>query len=166
MWIEINTMLSVIAMIFIAIVLSQILPFSMLLGFLLIISIGLIVFSDIIIGYQISHNHVNHLIDPMPPNHELCVLVDFSGNLDFVRTRKAPLGKREFVKYKKEASVINNGDFPIRCINGNHGFIGHESYDRNVNLLKAEALDKTPGDDIKEIVERLPMIEGEIDNGI
>lgn len=157
MWLEAKVLINGIGVIFIAIVMSQILFFNMLLGFLLIMSIGLVVFSDIIIGYAITHNHVNLLIDPMKPGHELCVLLDFSGNLDFIAARKGPLGTREFVKYRKEANVINDGTYQIRCINGNHGFIGHENYDRNVNLLKAEALDKLEGDDIKEIVEKLPM---------
>jgi hypothetical protein len=157
MWLEAKMMLSGIAIIFIAIVLSQIILLNMLLGFLLIVGIGLVFFSEIIIGYQVSRNHVNVLMDPMPPGYELCVLFDFSGNIDFLKVKKGPLGTREFVKYKKEANIINKGDYQIRCINGNHGFIGHENYPENINLLKAEALDKLPGDDIKEIVDKLPM---------
>ena len=149
-------MLSAIAVIFIAIVLSQIILLNMLLCFLLIVGIGLVFFSDIIIGYQISRNHLNVLMDPMPPGYELCVLFDFSGNLDFLKVKKGPLGTREFVKYKTEANIVNKGDYQIRCINGNHGFVGHEDYGENVNLLKVEALDKLPGDDIKEIVYNIP----------
>jgi len=161
MWLEAKVMLSMIAVIFIAIVLSQIILLNMLYGFLLIVGIGLVVFSDIIIGHQISRNHLNVLMDPMAPGYELCVLFDFSGNIDFLKVKKGPLSTREFVKYKKEANIINNGDFQIRCINGNHGFVGHEDYGRNVNLLKAEALDKLPGDNIKEIVDNLPMVKNE-----
>ena len=158
---EAKTLLSAIGIIFIAIVLSQIILYDMLLGFLLVMSIGLVVFSDILIGYQINRNHVNVLMDPMPSGYELCVLFDFGGNIDFLKVKKGPLGTREFVKYKKEANIINNGDYQIRCINGNHGFIGHEDYSQNVNLFKAEALDKLPGDDIKEIVDKLPMVKND-----
>ena len=161
MWMEAKTLLSAIGIIFIAIVLSQIILYDMLLGFLLVMSIGLVVFSDILIGYQINRNHVNVLMDPMPSGYELCVLFDFGGNIDFLKVKKGPLGTREFVKYKKEANIINNGDYQIRCINGNHGFIGHEDYGQNVNLFKAEALDKLPGDDIKEIVDKLPMVKND-----
>jgi len=164
MWVEANIMISGIAAIFIAVVLSQIILWNMMLGVLLFFSIGMIIFSLLLISYQIKHNHLDVLMDPLPASQELCVLVDFAGNIDFQRTRKAPLGKREFVKYHKEASIINKGDFPIRCINGNHGFFGHESYDQNVNLLKAEALDKLEGDDIKEIVSNLDMVRKEVDN--
>ena len=112
-------------------------------------------FGDVIIGYQIKHNHLDVIIDPCPQNHEICVLFDFGGNIDFILTRKAPLGTRQFVKYKKEATIINDGKYQVRFTNGNHGFIGHESYDKNVDLYKAEALDKLEGDDIQEIVDNL-----------
>lgn len=158
MWMEAKATLTVIGIIFVAIVLSQIILLNMLFGFLLIVSIGLFVFGDFLIGYQISRNHVNVLIDPISAGYELCVYLDFSGNIDFLKVKKGPLGKREFVKYKKEASIINNGDAQLRFINGNHGFLGHENYSRNVNIEKAEALDKLPGDDIKEAVKIIPMV--------
>lgn len=164
MWLEINALLGAVSIIFISIVLSQIILLNMMFGFLLIVGIFLIVFSNIIIGYQITRNHLNVLIDPVPPNHEVCVLFDFSGNIDFLVAKKAPLGKREFIKYKEEASVINNGDYQIRFINGNHGFIGHENYGQNVNLYKTEALGKMKGDDIKEIVDNLPLVHRDIKN--
>ena len=81
--------------------------------------------------------------------------------IDFVVTRKRPLGKREFVYYSNlqrtmsEASVINDGSYPVRTINGNPGFVAHESYDMNVDLYKAKALEKCEGDDIKEIYYRV-----------
>lgn len=158
MWMEAKAILTVFGIIFIAIVLSQIILVNMLLGFLLFMSIGLFVFSDFLIGYQITRNHVNVLIDPLPSGYELCVYLDFSGNIDFLKVKKGPLGKREFVKYKKEASIINSGDAQLRFINGNHGFLGHENYSKNVNIEKAEALDKLPGDNIKEAVKIIPMV--------
>lgn len=163
MWLEAKILLSIISMIFLAIVISQILFLNMLLGMLLFFTFGLIIMGDILIGYQIKHNHVDVLIDPLPAHQELCVLFDFSGNLDFIRTTKAPEGKREFVKYRKEASIINNGDYQIKTINGNRGFVGHESYDQSVNLYKAEALDKLPGDDIKEIVNNIDLVDAKVD---
>lgn len=157
MWLEAKLVLSIFALIFISIVMAQIILLNFFLGFLLLMGIGLVIMGDMLISYQIKHNHVDVLIDPCPPSHEICVLFDFSGNLDFIRSKKAPLGKREFVKYKKEASVINVGDYPLRFINGNHGFFGHESYDKNVNMMKAEALDKLEGDNIEEIMDNLSM---------
>ncbi len=157
MWLEAKIFFSIVAWVFIAIVLSQILLINILLSFLLLASIFLVFLGDLIIGYQIKHNHVDVIIDPCPSGFENCVLFDFSGNIDFFRVRKGPLGKREFIRYRKEASVINRGKYPIRFINGNHGFVGHESYDLDVDLYETEALDKLPGDDIKEIIDNLPL---------
>jgi len=157
MWLEAKILLSIVAMIFIAIVLSQLLFLNILYAFLLFAAIGLIVFSDMLIGYQIKHNHVDVLIDPCPAGSEICVLFDFSGNMDFLRTKKGPLGTRQFVRYKKEATIINDGKYQLRTINGNHGFVGHESYDKNVDLFKTEALDKLEGDNMEEIIDNLPM---------
>ena len=157
MWLEAKIVLSIVAMVFIAIVLSQILFFNMLFGFLLFAGIGMIVFGDILIGYQIKHNHLDVLMDPCPNGQEICILLDFSGNIDFLRTLKGPLGTRQFMRYKKEATVINDGSYQLRFINGNHGFVGHESYDKNVDLYKAEALDKLKGDNLEEIIDNLPM---------
>lgn len=157
MWVEAKILISIVAMVFIAIVLSQILLVNMLYGFLLFTAIGMIVFGDMLISYQIKHNHLDILMDPCPAGWEICVLFDFGGNIDFVRTRKGPLGTRQFMRYKKEASVINDGRYQVRFINGNHGFVGHESYDKNIDIYKAEALDRLPGDNMEEIIDNLPM---------
>ena len=157
MWVEAKIMLSIIAMVFIAIVMSQIVLFNVLLGFLLFAAIGIIVLGDMLISYQIKHNHLDVLLDPCPASKELCVLFDFGGNLDFVRCDKGPLGTRQFVRYKKEATIINDGRYQVRFINGNHGFVGHESYDKNVDLYKTEALDKLEGDTLEDIINKLPM---------
>jgi len=157
MYLEIKAIFSLISFIFIGIVLSQILFLDVLLAFLLIASIGLLFMGDMIIGYQITHNHLKPLMDPVPAGKELCILFNIGGMVDFVVTRKRPLGKREFVYYNyenrvmSESAVINDGSYPIRTINGNTGFIAHESYDMNVDLYEAKALEKCKGDDIKEI---------------
>ena len=82
-----------------------------------------------------------------------------SGNVDFVRTRKEAFDTRAFKRYGKNATIINNGDYQIRTHNGNKGFVGHEDFDQNVNLFHAEALDRLPGDNIKEIYKKLPHEE-------
>jgi len=156
MWVEVKILLGIVANVFIAIVLSQILFLNTLYGLLLFMAIGMVVFGDMLISYQIKHNHLDIVMDPCPSGYELCVLFDFGGHIDFVRTKKGPLGTREFVRYKKEATIINDGRYQVRFINGNHGFVGHESYDKNVDLYKAEALDKLPGDSLEEIVDNLP----------
>jgi len=156
MILEVKIIFSSIACILSAIVMMFVLVESLFLAFLLIMVIGFIFIGDLIIGFFITKNHLTPLLDPMKASEEICILFDFGGNVDFIKTIKGPLGKREFVKYKKEASIINDGSYQIHTINGNHGFVGHESYERNVSLKKAQALDKLEGDDIKEIYDNLP----------
>jgi len=161
MWLEVKICFSVFAMVFIAIVLTQLFFVDLLLTMLLFMSIGLILMGDLLIGAKIKYNHLDVLMDQCPSNQEICVLFDFSGNIDFIRTTKGPLGTRQFVRYRKEASIINDGRYQVRFINGNHGFVGHESYDKNVDLYKAEALDKLKGDSLDEIINKLPMVKSE-----
>ena len=156
MWLEAKTVLTSISVIMTSIVLFMIVFQYALLGFLLIVSIGLIIFSDILIGYQITRNHLRWLIDPLRPSEELCILFDHSGNVDFVRTKKAPYGTRQFVRYGKPATLINTGSYQIRTHNGNKGFVGHEDYEMSVNLIECDALDKCEGDNIIDIYNNLP----------
>jgi len=160
MWLEVKAMFSVIAIIFAAIVLSQIIMLNMLLGFLLIVTIGMIVIGDLFIGHKITSNHLDVLMNPVKADEEICILFTLSGMVDFVKTRKGPLGTRQFVYHKKEATIINDGSYPIRFVGGQRGFVGHENFDRNVDLYKAEALSKTPGNDVKEIFQKIKNREG------
>ena len=68
MWLEVKTVLTVVSFVFIAIVLSQLILVNMLLSFLLFMVMGLYLFGDIVIGYQISHKHLNVLLDPTRPD--------------------------------------------------------------------------------------------------
>lgn len=155
MWLEGKIILSIVSWVIIAIVISQLIYFQFLFAVLLLAAIFINFFGDLIIGYGIKSNHVDVLIDPNPTGHETVILCDFGGNVDFASVKKGPLGKREFVRYGKEASIINRGKYPIRLPNGNHGCIAHESYDLDVKPATCEALDKLKGDDIKEVVEHL-----------
>jgi len=71
--------------------------------------------------------------------------------LDLVITKKAPLGKREFIYHKKEASVINNGDDNFHTRSGTPGFFMVEGYDQNINVHNAKAMSEFEGRDVKEI---------------
>lgn len=164
MWLEVKIVFSVISMVFIAIVLSQIILLNFLLAFLLIASIGLIILGDMIIGYQIKHNHVDKLIDPCPAGRELGIVFTITGLLDFIWANKKPQGKREFVYHGEEAAYINNGDYPIHTINGNHGSLVHESHDENMNLFEAKAAERIVEDydtkNIKEVYTKAKLMEG------
>lgn len=156
MWLEVQALLSSIAIIMISIVLFPILFENVLFGFFLIIAIGLVIFSNIIIGYQITRNRLKWLIDPLGTDEELCILFDHSGNVDFVRTKKGPCDTRQFTRYGKPATIVNTGSYQIRTHNGNKGFVGHEDYEMNVNPIECEALDKCYGDNTVEIYNNLP----------
>ena len=138
MWMEVKTIFTIISAIFIGIVLSQILFLNFFLAFLLFIAIGLMVFGDMIIGWQIMRTHANRVIDKPPPGKVVIPLFTLTGLLDFVWADKKPYGKREFVYNKEEASLIDRGDYPIHMLNGGHGCIGLESCDENLNMFEAK----------------------------
>lgn len=153
MWLEVKAIFTLIALAMFGFAIAIALYFEFLIVFFLFIGIIFIILGDIVIGWKITAYHLKPLLDPLPPNSELCVYFDFSGNMDFLITSKGKEGTRRFVEYKKDATIINTGKYQIRAINGNHGFIGHEDYIFNADLIKAKALDEAEGDTIKEIYE-------------
>lgn len=152
MYLEVKAIVSGIAIVLNCIVIGYIILLNFFLGFILLISVFLIIFETLLIGYQISHNHLKVLMDPCGPDSEVCFYFDMGGDVDFIKAKKGPYNTRSFVKYNRVGTIINKGSYPIRLINGNKGFIGHEDYPEEVNLDEAEALDKQAGEDIKEIV--------------
>jgi hypothetical protein len=163
MWVEVKIFFSIIGNVFIAIVLSQIILFNMVLGMLLFMAMGIYVMGDMLICYQIKHNHVDKLIDPCPQGKELGVMFTLTGLLDFIWATKKPHGKREFVYHGEEASYINNGNYPIHTMNGNYGAIAHESHDENISLFEAKAAERISEDfntkDIKEVYIKAKKME-------
>ena len=157
MLMEIKAVMTVISMIFIAIVISQIIMVEggLILAVILFMAIGVHVFGDFIMGYFISRTHANRYMERPPSNKEVTLLYTLTGLIDFVWTEKKPHGKREFVYNKKEASVINKGDAPIHLLSGATGFTSHEDCDENLNMKEvkyAEEISEELGtDNIKEV---------------
>ena len=157
MLMEIKAVMTVISMIFIAIVISQIIMVEggLILAVILFMAIGVHVFGDFIMGYFITRTHANRYMEKPPSNKEVTLLFTLTGLVDFVWTDKRPHGKREFSYNKKEASVINKGDAPIHLLSGATGFISHEDSDENLNMREvkyAEEISKELGtDDIREV---------------
>jgi len=149
MYLLIKSIFSVGAIICLGIVTSQILFADILLGFLLLISLFLIIFGDIFIGWKVTP--FKALFEPTPPGKELMELQLLDGKTHFINTNKGPQGKREFRMNGHDASVINDGKAQFRVEGGNIGFRGHELIDRNVDPFRCKALSKYPGDNIKEI---------------
>jgi len=148
MWMEVKAMFSVIAIVFIAIVLSQLLLLNQLLSFLLFAAMGVIIVSDIIIG--VKTNDCKPIYDPTPRGWELMELQLLDDKVLFMNTRKGPHGKRSFRVNNEDASVINDGKAGFILPNGNRGFRAHENFDMSINPFRAKALEQMPGDNIKE----------------
>jgi hypothetical protein len=138
---EAKAMFTVIAIVFIAVVLSQLLFVNFLLGFLLMASIGVIIIGDILIGIKISD--YKPLYDPTPRGWELMELQLLDGKTVFMNTRKGAHGKRSFRIHNEDASIINDGKGTFTLNNGNRGFRAHENYDGNIDPFRAKALEKT-----------------------
>lgn len=149
MYLVVKALLSAVSMIFIGIVCSQILLVDMLLGFFLIISIFLVILGDVIIGWKATP--FKALFEPTPPGCELMEIQLLDGTTHFMNTRKGPQGKRDFRMNNHDASVINDGKAQFRVTGGNMGFRAHELLDRNVDPVRCKALEKMPGDNIKEL---------------
>ena len=146
MWIEIKALVTGMSIVFI--MLGAILP-----AFLLIfMGIGMLIFGDIIIGYQITSNELKPLMDRTPPGYELTIFQEIGGGgkIHFINTRKSVMGQRKFRFHNKEAIAITNGKGMGTLPNGNRFFFSHESYDKNIDPALCKTYSKLPGDNLKE----------------
>lgn len=161
MYLEMKGVFDIIGMAFIAIIIGLTIARDFFVAFILIAGVMFFIIGDLMLFGKMVTTQANRWLEPNKPDQEKCALFDMAGNLTLQRVNKKEDGKREFVRFGKEASIINRGRFPIRFPNGDRGFVGHESYDLDVDLFRAEALDKLPGDDIKDIYHNL--IEKELE---
>lgn len=155
MYLEVKGMFTIIALCFLAIAIGIMININFFITFFIILGLMFFIIGDLFIGIKFFVTHANRWMEPNKPGQEKCILFDMAGNVDLERCWKKEEGKREFVKYNKEASIINRGKYPVRFPNGDRGFVGHESYDKDVDLCEAEAFDKLQGDDIKEIYDTI-----------
>jgi hypothetical protein len=171
MWLEAKIGFSIIAMIFIAIVISQFLfVVDMLFSMLLFMSIGLIFIGDILIGSKIKHSDADKLMDSPPRGKEFAALLTINGLLRLIWVDKRPHGKREFVFNGVEASFFNTGESQIHTLNGNMGCLVHEDHDTNIVLNEAKVADEICRDfqssDVKDVyykAKKLEAINKEVD---
>jgi len=105
MWLEAKALITTFAVIFIAIVISQIILINVFLGFLLFMGVFLMIFGDIVYGWQVCRSRVNKLIDKPPPGKVVALIHTLNGMVDFEWATKGPYGKREFV-YNKVKLVL------------------------------------------------------------
>jgi hypothetical protein len=149
MYMMVKSLFTTGAMICVSIVLVQILFVNFFLGFLLLISIFLMIFSDILLGWKVSP--FKALFEPTPKGKEGMEIQLLDGTVIFMNTVKGPQGKRSFVVNGHDASVINDGKSQFRIAGGNVLFRAHELIDRNVDVKRCKALEQMPGDNIKEL---------------
>ena len=163
MWLEVKIVFSIISMVFIGIVLSQLIFLNMLFSFLLIMSIGMIIISDLLIGSKIKACHADKIIDHPPLNMEFWAMITLNNLLDFGWAVKKPYGKREFMYHGQEASYYNNGDAQIHTLNGNHGCLIHEDHDENLNpdetRIAAKIADEYQTKNIKDVYYKTKFLE-------
>jgi len=149
MWMEAHSGCNVIALVCIAIVISQIFFASQFLVFILFVAIAMVVFGNILIGSRITR--FKPLFEPTPTGWELMELQLLDGRTHFMNTKKGAHGKRSFRINGEDATVINDGECNFTLHNGNRGFRAHEMFDGNVDPFRAKALQKMPGENVKEI---------------
>lgn len=166
MWLELKALFSAVAFIFIAIVMSYIVFWDAFLAFLLIAALFLVLLGDMMIGWKICKYHLKVQLDPAPMGKEPCELHTLGGTVDYILTTKKPHGKREFVYNGYEASVINKGDYPIRFLNGNTGFIAHENHDENINLRDAKYVEKIEEDTKTSNIKKVYYVAKEEDKNV
>jgi len=151
LYLEVKALFSSVAMIFIGIVLMYVLVQDIFLAFLLLASIFMVLIGDMLIGYKIVTSDMKPVMDPTPKGKELMELQQIDGRIRFINTTKGAHGKRSFRINNEDASVINDGEAPIRMPGGNQAFRAHECFDMNIDPKRAKALQQMEGDDIKEI---------------
>lgn len=158
MWIEAKATLTVIGVIMIMLgmfIMLFFIPGTELIMLLLFMGVGVIIFGDILILSKTSKWWVKPWFEPCNSSQEIGIVCSIAGGVAAIFTTKRPHGKREFVFHKQEASVINNGDYPLHTPNGNAAFLCHEDHDENINMAEVaytEELEKTMGtDDIKSV---------------
>ena len=160
MWLEVKALMTGVGII---IILVGILTGDYTL-FTLIISMmgmGIIIFGDLIVGYQITKDELKTQMDSTPKGFELTAFQEINGRLHFINTKKAMLGQRKFRFHNKEAVIITNGKGMFTLPNGNRGFFSHEKFDKNIEPGRAKALSQLNGDSIKEIYENTLKEMGE-----
>ena len=153
MWLEVKATITVIAIFIISLALS--ITGNIIVSIITIMGIVTMLFGDMLIGWKIVSTDAINVLDPNGPNERIVDLHLIGGGRRILKGKKGARGKIEFVFHKKEASVIDNGDYPIHFPNGNQGVIAHEKYDKNVNLYEVQFLNEASKDleanDVKEM---------------
>jgi len=88
--------------------------------------------------YLISYNKLQPLINRIRPETDIVwVRITKGGMLTFQVAKKGVYGQTKGLVGKYNADVVDKGDFPIRCVNGNSAILVYDMMSHNVNPKNA-----------------------------
>lgn len=89
------------------------------------------------INYIISRNRLSPLINRASPDET--VWLRFTKDRIFIPqfVRKGPYGQTKGVVFREKADVLDDGDFPVKTLNGNPGIIVYDMMNTSVDLKKS-----------------------------
>lgn len=135
---ELSMLMYVVGTIPFLIVLSWGLPFTV--TALIIVGMIIILFAAIWPNYLISYNKLQPLINRIRPEQDVVwIRITKGGMLSFQIAKKGAYGQTKGIMHGQKADVIDKGDYPIRCINGNPGILVHDMMSHNINPKHAVA---------------------------
>jgi len=115
-------------------------PVDVLVYVLVIAGIIFTFMSIVYINYLVSYNRLTPLINRINRENEIIwVRVTKDKLLTFQVAKKGVHGQTKGIMHGKKADVVDKGDFPIQCLNGNNAIIVYDRMSRNVNLDQAVA---------------------------
>jgi len=162
MWLEVKATITIIGCFIFAISLG--LTGNLIVCIFGLMGMGTIIFGDFLIGWKLISTDAINILDPNGPNERTVDLHLIGGGRRIIKGKKGHFGKIEFVYLKEEASIIDDGKYPIRFPNGNSGIVAHETYDKNVNMYELQFLEQASKDlgtdDMKEMYTKLKERDG------
>jgi len=144
MWLEVKATITVVSIFIIAVALAF--TGNLIIIIFAFMGIGTMIFGDVLIGWKLISTDAINILDPNGPDERTVDLHLKGGGRRIIKGKKSALGKIEFVYVGKEASIMDDGKYPIRFPNGNSGVIAHESYDKNVNMIEVSFIEKAKKD--------------------
>jgi len=113
-------------------------PVGMTVTVLIIASVIFTLFSVLWINYLISYNRLQPLINRIRrENYLVWIRITKDKLLTFQVVKKGVYGQTKGIKHGMKADVIDKGDFPVQCLNGNPAIIVYDKSSHNQNLDEA-----------------------------
>lgn len=115
-------------------------PISSIIMVLIISGVMFTLISVVWVNYLISVNHLGPLINRINRANEVVwIRVTKDKLLTFQIAKKGVYGQTKSIMHDKKADVMNKGDFPIQCLNGNNAILVYDKMSGNVNMEHAAA---------------------------